>query len=108
MMASLHSKHLFGRATERAAQQAAVFYGRVLQEEVSGQLANALEEYNRTLFSPPLPSTEVMTVIKQHEKKDWGYTCKDEPFKSYCDPSLCVLAKHGISDDAPDAPQVGG
>ena len=68
----------------------------------------SLEEYNRTLFSPPLPSSEVMTVIKQHDKKDWGYTCKDEPFKSYCDPSLCVVAKHGISDEAPDAPQVGG
>jgi len=68
----------------------------------------SLEEYNRTLFSPPLPSTEVASIIKQHEKKDWGYTCKEEPFKSYCDPSLCVLAKFGISDDAPDAPQVGG
>ena len=26
----------------------------------------SLEEYNRTLFSPPLPSTEVASIIKQH------------------------------------------
>ena len=31
-------------------------------------------------------------------------TCKDEPFESYCDPALCVLAKFGIGQDAPDAP----
>jgi len=84
------------------------FMGVYCKKKFPDSWQNALEEYNRTLFSPPLPSTEVMTVIKQHEKKDWGYTCKEEPFKSYCDPSLCVLAKHGISDDAPDAPQVGG
>jgi hypothetical protein len=84
------------------------FIGVYCKKKFPDAWQNSLEEYNRTLFSPPLPSTEVMTVIKQHEKKDWSYTCKDEPFKSYCDPSLCVLAKHGISDDAPDAPQVGG
>ena len=69
---------------------------------------NSVEEYNRTMFSPPLQSQEVATLIKQHEKKDYGYTCKDEPFKSYCDPALCTLAKFGIGQDAPDAPQVGG
>ena len=84
------------------------FMGVYCKKKFPDSWQSALEEYNRTLFSPPLPSTEVMSVIKQHEKKDWGYTCKDEPFKSYCDPSLCVLAKHGISDDAPGAPQVGG
>ena len=68
----------------------------------------SLEEYNRTLCSPPLPSKEVATIISQHEKKDYGYTCKDEPFKSYCDPALCAMAKYGIGADAPDAPQVGG
>jgi len=68
----------------------------------------SLEEYNRTLFSPPLPAKEVTTIISQHEKKDYGYTCKDEPFKSYCDPSLCAMSKYGIGSEAPDAPQVGG
>jgi hypothetical protein len=68
----------------------------------------ALEEYNRTLCSPPLPAKEMATLIGQHEKKDYGPTCKDEPFKSYCDPQLCATARYGIGSDAPDAPQVGG
>jgi hypothetical protein len=66
------------------------------------------EEYNRTLFNPPLNSSEVSNTIRQHEKKDYGYTCKEEPFKSYCDPVVCAQQEHGIGSDAPDAPQVGG
>ena len=84
------------------------FLGVYCKKKFPDSWKESLEEYNRTLCSPPLPSTEVASIIKQHEKKDWGYTCKEEPFKSYCDPSLCVLAKFGISDDAPDAAQVGG
>jgi hypothetical protein len=68
----------------------------------------SVEEYNRTLFTTPLSAQEVMTVIKQHEKKDYGFTCKDEPFKSYCDPALCAAAKHGVGSSAEGAPQVGG
>ena len=67
-----------------------------------------VEEYNRTLFTTPLNSNEVSTTIRQHEKKDYGYTCKEEPFKSYCDPVVCAQQEHGIGSDAPDAPQVGG
>ena len=66
------------------------------------------EEYNRTLFTTPLSSGEVSNTIRQHEKKDYGYTCKEEPFKSYCDPVICAQQEHGIGGDAPDAPQVGG
>jgi len=66
------------------------------------------EEYNRTLFTTPLSSGEVSNTIRQHEKKDYGYTCKEEPFKSYCDPVVCAQQEHGIGGDAPDAPQVGG
>ena len=67
-----------------------------------------LEEDNRTLCSEPLPSHEVLNLRKSLTKKDWGYTCKDEPFKSYCDPVLCAVRKFGIGKDAPDAPVVGG
>lgn len=68
----------------------------------------ALEEYNRTLCSPPLPAKEMTQLISQHEKKDYNYTCKEEPFRSYCDPAMCALAPHGIGSDTPDAPKLGG
>jgi len=49
-----------------------------------------------------------LNLRKSLTKKDGGYTCKDEPFKSYCDPVLCAVRKFGIGKDAPDAPGVGG
>ena len=69
---------------------------------------NRLEEDNRTLCSDPLPSHEILNLRKSLTKKDWGYTCKDQPFKSYCDPVVCAVRKFGIGKDAPDAPEVGG
>ena len=67
-----------------------------------------LEEDNRTLCTEPLPSHEILNLRKSLSKKEWGYTCKDEPFKSYCDPVVCAVRKFGIGKDAPDAPAVGG
>ena len=67
-----------------------------------------LEEDNRTLCDTPLPSHEILNLRKSLTKKDWGYTCKDQPFKSYCDPVVCAVRKFGIGKDAPDAPEVGG
>ena len=37
-----------------------------------------------------------------------AYKCKEEPFKSYCDPTLCASRKHGIGNESPDMPSVGG
>ena len=102
-------RHLFSDGPLSEPRNKLLFFmGVYCKKKFPDSWQSSLEEYNRTLFSPPLPSSEVQTVIKQHEKKDWGYTCKEEPFKSYCDPSMCVLAKFGIGQDAPDAPQVGG
>jgi len=66
------------------------------------------EGYNRTLSSPPLPSSEVVNLTKQHEKKDYLYTCKEEPMRSYCDPAICATRKFGIGTDGPDNVAVGG
>jgi len=67
-----------------------------------------LEEFNRTLCTEPLPSHEVINLGKSLDKKDWAYKCKEEPFKSYCDPTLCASRKHGIGNESPDMPSVGG
>ena len=67
------------------------------------------ENFNRTLFNPPLASSEVITLVNQHEKKEYGYTCKEEPMRSFCDPVVCATQKHGIgSEEAPDAAKLGG
>lgn len=102
-------RNIFGDGPQSEPRNKLLFFiGVYCKKKFPDSWQSSLEEFNRTLFTTPLPSNEVMSIIKQHEKKDWGYTCKDEPFKSFCDPSLCVLSKYGISDDAPDAPQMGG
>ena len=52
-----------------------------------------------------LDQTEIDIVKKQHEKKDWGYKCKDEPMCSHCDKALCKTRKHGIGN-APTFPEL--
>lgn len=57
-----------------------------------------LERYNRESMRPPLPSGEVAEVIKNLEKKDYQYTCKDEPLQSYCNSTLCRMRRFGVGN----------
>ena len=31
----------------------------------------------------PLSDSEVDIIVKQHDKKDWGYKCNDQPMCSF-------------------------
>lgn len=55
-----------------------------------------LEEMNRNFMSPPLTSDEVMGVIRNLEKSDYKYSCKEVPFCNHCEVSLCRSRKFGI------------
>jgi len=63
-------------------------------------------EYNQNFMQPPLSLSEVQTVIKQLNKKDYRYKCKDAPINSFCNASVCRTRKHGIGSEAPDAPRM--
>ena len=39
-------------------------------------------------------------ITKQHDKKDWGYKCNDQPMCSLCDKKLCKTRKFGIGQEA--------
>jgi hypothetical protein len=55
-----------------------------------------LEEYNRRYMVPPLPSAEVQETIKNLDKKDYQYKCKDQPCVAYCNSTLCKTRKFGV------------
>ena len=55
-----------------------------------------LEEFNRKYMDPPLPSMEVVTIIKQLNKKEYQYRCKEQPIVSYCDAAVCKTRKFGV------------
>lgn len=66
-----------------------------------------LEAANRLFFSPPLPSEEVTGVIRSCEKKEYEYTCKEEPMRSHCDSTLCRMRKFGVGKGG-EYPVIGG
>ena len=47
-------------------------------------------------WNQPLSDTEVNIITKQHDKKDWGYKCNDQPMCSLCDKKLCKSRKFGM------------
>ncbi len=56
-----------------------------------------LEEYNREYLSPPLGSSEVLTILKQLKTKEYNYKCNDQPICSHCNSGVCKTRKFGIS-----------
>jgi len=67
-----------------------------------------MEEYNRTFMSPALESKEVLTILSQVAKKDYGPTCGIEPFRSVCDKELCRAKPFGIGGGGESTASVTG
>ena len=78
------------------------------RKKTPDQWEREFEDMNRRLVTDPLPSNEVENLKKSLTKKDYGYTCNDEPFKSHCDVVLCRTRPHGIDSNTPDMPKLGG
>ena len=58
-----------------------------------------LTKYNLDYMKPPLSVGEVNTVIKQLNKKDYQYKCKDQPISSFCNVNICKTRKHGVGKE---------
>ena len=86
----------------------------LLQMGVYAKLKNpdswekVVEEYNRKFMLPNLEAKEVLTIIRQLQKKDYFYTCNIEPFCSVCDKDLCRTKRYGVGGDSESKAQVGG
>ena len=55
-----------------------------------------LVKYNLEYMKPPLVHTEVTTLIKTLNRKDYQYKCKDQPISSFCNVNICKTRKHGV------------
>ena len=74
--------------------------GVYLRQRFPEQLETKLDYYNSKYFSPPLPSREVLTILKQVEDKKYFYRCEDPTFKSVCEKIRCQTMKFGIGNSA--------
>lgn len=55
-----------------------------------------LEEMNRDFMNPPLTSDEVLGVTRNLEKKEYNYSCRDQPLCSHCESAVCRGRKFGV------------
>ena len=69
--------------------------------------SEVLETWNREFMDPPLPAGEVMSIIRQVERKDYNYPCKDQPLLAHCNSSVCRTRKFGVGGDD-DYPVISG
>ena len=65
-------------------------FGENFEEEV--------HKFHHKYFDDPLRPKEIEKIIKQADKKDWGYKCKDQPMCSLCNKSKCRIRKYGVGD----------
>lgn len=68
---------------------------------------NHLEEMNREFMTPPLGSDEVMGVIRNLEKKEYNYSCRDQPLCAHCESAVCRGRKFGVGG-AGQFPRISG
>ncbi len=68
-------------------------YARMFDED---NWESLVQRYNVDYLQPPLSHTEVGTVIKQLQRKDYYYKCDDQPIKPFCNKEVCVTRKFGV------------
>lgn len=78
--------------------------GIYLKKQSPASWEDKVVEHNIKFFDPPLPNNEVQVVIKQLNRKDYRYKCKDAPLNSFCNSSLCRTRRFGIGGHGPDSP----
>lgn len=78
-------------------------FGVFAKKKFGGQWASILEDWNRRFFDPPLPSSEVVDIIRGLERKEYNYLCKEQPLCAHCNSGLCRSRRFGVggNDDFP-------
>jgi ligand-binding SRPBCC domain-containing protein len=56
-------------------------------------------EFNNKYMNKPLSYKQVDKTIKQHQKTDYQYKCKDQPMCSFCNAPECRKREFGIGGD---------
>ena len=92
---------MFGQGIPEGTRNTVMFAAAVgCKKEQPDNWKSRLEEINNKFCTPPLPASEVVTIQTQHEKKEYGFPCDQEPLKSFCNKSLCKTKKYGIGGHA--------
>ncbi len=93
---------MFGQGIPEGTRNTVMFAAAVgCKKEQPERWKARLEEINNKFCTPsPLPASEIVTIQQQHEKKEYGFPCDQEPLKSYCNKALCRTKKYGIGSSS--------
>jgi hypothetical protein len=61
---------------------------------------NEFEKFNQMYCEPQLTASEVISLQKSVNKKDYKYQCSLQPLCSYCNVSKCKIAKFGLGNSS--------
>ena len=74
-------------------------YGVYAKQKWPAEWKSKLILFNATSMEQPLSDSEVQIIVNQHDKKERGYKCNDQPMCSVCDKTLCRKRKFGIGQE---------
>jgi hypothetical protein len=76
-----------------------LFHYSVFAKKKYGEsFAEEVQKFHHNYFEEPLAPAQIEKIIRQVEKKDWGYKCNDQPMCSFCNKSKCRVRKYGIGE----------
>ena len=88
-------KEGIGEGSRNGALFHITIYNRKRNPEGAREMSHAMQG---DLFDVPLPFSEADRTIRSAAKKSYGYLCKKEPWKDWCDKEACRKSKYGISE----------
>lgn len=77
-------------------KRALFMIGIFLKRAHPNEWTTRLDQDNQAHIRPPLPAEEVDSIIKSLSKKDYEYTCKEQPMASHCNSVVCRGRKFGV------------
>ncbi len=100
-------QHLCKTGFPRGTRNKGLFNIGVLARFAAGDDWQAkVDEFNRAYMQPPLSTKEVSTTIKSLSRKEYFYTCSQDPIASVCTKDICRERKYGIGSNDPDSAPV--
>lgn len=73
-----------------------------MMDENGDEWPDKVGQFNNKYFLPPLPLSEVNTLVKSIAKRNYFYKCKDTPCRELCNKDLCRKAEFGIGTAGDD------
>jgi hypothetical protein len=90
-------QHLASEKIPLGGQNNALFMmGLYYKKAFPGDWKKHLEEAGRVHLDPPASSDAMQSLIKSLERKEYEYTCNNEPMASHCNARLCRTRRHGV------------